>query len=51
MVAHFVWLHFHPYAGPDVARAAVATYLKNPNCPCPKIGDAVKLAIDARSLE
>jgi hypothetical protein len=25
MVAHFVWLYRHPYAGPEQSRAALAT--------------------------
>ena len=51
MVAHFVWLYHHPYAGPDVSREAVGVYLRRSSCPFPKIGHDVKAAIDAANLE
>jgi len=51
MVDHFVWLYRHPYAGPDVSRDAVATYIKHPNCPFKKIGYEVKAALDAQEQE
>lgn len=51
MVAHFVWLYHHLYAGPGHSREAVAAYLKRSGCPFPKIGHDVKVALDAASKE
>ena len=45
MVDHFVWLFGFD---PDYARYACSKYVETKGCPFPKIGHAVKAALDAR---
>lgn len=46
MVAHFIWLYRHPYAGPEQSRLALAAYLARTGCPFPKIGHDVKAELE-----
>ena len=48
LVDRFVNLYLWPEFGPDYARHAVAEYLKSSNCQYPKIGHAVKAALDLK---
>ena len=46
MVDHFVWLFGFD---PDYARYACGEYVEAKGCPFPKIGHAVKAALNART--